>query len=449
MLEPLGGFRRPSTMRDDLPPSSTEGKSGGPVHEARPLCCTNNSKGISENVKSNCEQMPTNKNTRRSSQRRTGNRKKKSNQAQVSVEEASLSNIDDKIREIKEELRLRHDEIEKELSIRKERAIRKASDKEERRLRRLKSSLSTELNPSPTTNYFGANKNAEITEVKFEIGTWTRPAKQNLGLIRGAPHPDTWNNVGRDIRHPTKHYRVWRHPIGGAYYSDMIDRPQKSNDQSDMSTLPTLRRKRFLPDNFPVDEHNNPPFVPCSSIPLVSSPTPETQSMNNSLVNVTIAPSCGKTKSTVSDESIRESISSTAGVQMATIPPQIQSIDEPSIPRSILIPSSLPITKAKATRPRQRAVRQRADAIRKIYMREKYGIHLVDSPSPSPIGNDRDCACPHREYYWTIYIMRLETLRHIDENYAPPAVDTQGSLAYRFLRRRRRYKAQCPPFVMI
>ena len=157
MLEPLGGFRRPSTMRDDLPPSSTEGKSGGPLHEARPLCCTNNSKGISENVKSNCEQMPTNKNTRRSSQRRTGNRKKKSNQAQVSVKEASLSNIDDKIREIKEELRLRQDEIEKELSIRKERAVRKASDKEERRLRRLKSSLPTELNPSPATNYFGAN----------------------------------------------------------------------------------------------------------------------------------------------------------------------------------------------------------------------------------------------------------------------------------------------------
>ena len=107
MLEPLGGFRRPLTMRDDLPPSSTEGKSRGPVYEARPLCCTNNSKGISENVKSNCEQMPTNKNTRRSSQRKTGNRKKKSNQAQVSVEEASLSNIDDKIREIKEEIRLR------------------------------------------------------------------------------------------------------------------------------------------------------------------------------------------------------------------------------------------------------------------------------------------------------------------------------------------------------
>ena len=258
--------------------------------------------------------MPTNKNTRRSSQRRTGNRKKKSNQAQVSVEEASLSNIDDKISEIKEELCLRQDEIEKELSIRKERAVRKALDKEERRLRRLKSSLSTELNPSPTTNYFGANKNAEITEVKFEIGTWTRPAKQNLGLIRGAPHPDTWENVGRGIRHPTKHYRVWRHPIGVAYIFDMIDRPHKSNVQSDVSTLPTLRRKRFLPDNFPVDEHNNPPFVPCSLIPLLSSPTPETQSINNSLVNVTIAPSCGKTKSTVSDESIWKSISSTVGV---------------------------------------------------------------------------------------------------------------------------------------
>ena len=40
--------------------------------------------------------MPTNKNTRRSSQRKTGNRKKKSNQAQISVKEASLSNIDDK-----------------------------------------------------------------------------------------------------------------------------------------------------------------------------------------------------------------------------------------------------------------------------------------------------------------------------------------------------------------